>query len=167
MFKAVKASDEVYGVSLSGNVFYDCSGPSYAVDETAGIFASLTDMEVTGTTVCGNSRSVATGLTSATKVMSGLKGSGVGSTHTFDFTNVLLFPSAGIASARVACAVSGAGQCVASILGALPGPGKPLHITVYSMAAKEAGDFTLSVSVDQSAQSAESTAPTNSVPAVP
>ena len=167
MFKAVKAKDAVYGVALSGNVFYDCSGPSLAVDETAGTFASLTDMEVTGTTFCGYSRSVATGLTSATKVMSGLTGSGVGSTHSFDFSSVLLFPSAGIASARVACAVSGAGQCVASILGSLPGPGQPLKITVYAVAAKEAGDFTLSVTVDQCAQSSESTAPTNSVPAVP
>jgi hypothetical protein len=147
VFEAQKPADTVIGVSFAGNVWYDCSGPSFAVNETAGAFKTIVDVDLDRTAFCGYSKSKATGLTSATK-------SGNFSASTLvDFSDVLLFPSAGISSVRS----STPGPCpYFPLIGTLPAPGDALviNITVSCLDVSQLLDIT----VDQSTRSTTSAA---------
>ncbi len=150
IFEAQKAHDTVLGVSILSNVWYDCDGPSLAVNETLGAWTSVTDFDATGTAFCGYSRTKATGLAAATKVYT-LPADNTPSAA-FDFSDVLLFPSAGIASASV----NFMSACNAHVL-TVPGAGAPLQVSV-DIAACAPGSAALKgqqliVSVDQSERS--------------
>ena len=145
VFEAQKANDTVLGVSLLSNVWYDCDGPSLAVNETLGAWTSVVDLDVVGTAFCGYARTKATGLAAATKVVTA--GGAV------DFSDVLLFPHAGIASARYT-GYSAADPCFAFGIGELPRAGEPLRVTANLGCAASR----MELSVDQSARSSTSAA---------
>ena len=42
----------IYGVSLAGNVWYDCGNPALASNETLGTWTSVTDFSMVGTSFC-------------------------------------------------------------------------------------------------------------------
>ena len=112
VFAAQKPGDSVVGTSFSGNVWYDCSLPSFAVNETLGAYQHILDFDVWGNAFCGGA--APGGLPSATLTAQGF------SAGPFDFSSVLLFPSAGIADATargVGCATA---QDAASIASQLP-----------------------------------------------
>ena len=96
MFQASAPGQAVYGVSLSGNVWYHCSNPAFAVNETGGSWTSVTDFVMTGTSFCGDGQAK-TGFTRATRTLAASHAEDV-----LDFSGVLLFPSAPIVSASVA-----------------------------------------------------------------
>ena len=149
IFEAQKARDAVLGVSILSNVWYDCSGPSLAVNETAGTWTSVTDFDMAGTAFCGYSRSKATGLAAATKTFT-IPAPNT-PTAAFDFSDVLLFPSAGIASATATFMSA----CTAHVA-RLPGPGEPLQLSVLADCGAGSGTLKgqqLIVSVDQSNRS--------------
>ncbi len=136
VFAAQRPADAVLGVSISDSVWYDCNVPSFAVNETQGAWASVTDLTVSGTAFCTASPQV--GLPAATLVASGP------APPQFDFSGVLLFPHAGIASATVS--TSGcSGLQTAAMSTVLPTPA--LQLAVASACNVTA------VSVDQSKRS--------------
>jgi hypothetical protein len=145
VFEAQKARDAVLGVSINSNVWYDCDGPSLAVNETLGAFTSVTDLDVTGTAFCGYSRTKAAGLPSATKVFSGPFAGLI------DFSDVLLFPSAGIAWATGSAVGAGAGFQINAIAAA----GAPLFVNITAGGSASAQ---FAVTADQSNRSAWSAA---------
>ena len=145
VFAAQRPNDAVLGVSLAGNVWYDCAGPSLAVNESGGAYwGSVTDLDVSGTAFCGYSRTVATGLPTATRVLTNVAGLAGAATVAADFSGALLFPSAGIASVALAgnpfgvAAGGGADAgCGGFVSAPLPLPGQALqvHVTVPTRAA--------------------------------
>ena len=146
VFEAQKANDTVLGVSILSNVWYDCSGPSLAVNETGGaFFSSIVDLDVIGTSFCGYSKIKATGLPIATKVHT----SNTDGTMSFDFTDVLLFPSAGIASAQLSSL--NVSPTTFSAINSVPSAGEPLTVTLYTAGNLNNAQFI--VNVDQSARS--------------
>jgi hypothetical protein len=155
VFAARSPSDAVVGVTLSGNVWYDCSGPSLAVNESSGAFTSVTDLQLTGTAFCGGSSSKATGLPQATQRLTAAAGGALPpKTYTVDFAPQLLFPHAGLVSASAAVSVlagSAATGCQAAIvLPSVPAPGQPLTVQVSVTGGQCAA---VDVSVDQSSSS--------------
>jgi len=152
VFEAQRAGDAVLGVSILSNVWYDCDGPSLAVNETRGAYTSVTDLDVTGTAFCGYARSKAAGLPAATKTFSGAA-AGAGAVDV-DFSDVLLFPSAGIAWATVSAV--GAGRAP-PFVAALPAAGAPLRVAV-DVGSGAAPGAVYAVSVDQSNRSSWSEA---------
>jgi len=101
VFAAQQPEDKVVGVSLSGNVWYDCGLPSLAVNETLGSWTSVTDLDFSGTAFC--SASPQTGLPAATRVLYNTvpPGPDLPATVLFDFSSVLLFPKVAIVDASV------------------------------------------------------------------
>ena len=147
VFEAQKPGDTVLGVSFYGNIWYDCSGPSFTVNETIGSFTSVIDVDLDGTAFCGYTKSKATGLTKATKF------GNFSASNLIDFSDVLLFPSAGISSARSASP----GPCpYFPVIGALPGPGDALTLNVTVSCADV--NQMLEITVDQSSRSSTSAA---------
>lgn len=137
VFAASAPGQAVYGVALSGNVWYDCSKPALASNETMGTFSSVTDFSMTGTSFCGNGQTK-TGFVRATITTDG------DSSKVVDFSSVLLFPNAPIASATVSS--MGSVACAPSV-GAISGA----TVTVGSSGACTSTTFV--VTADQSAYS--------------
>ena len=165
VFSARKPADAVYGVSFLSNVWYDCSGPSLAVQESSGnYYATITDLDVAGTAFCGYSRSAATGLPTATRLLTHATGFPAGTTTTLDFSSTLLFPSAGIATVSLAGNPVGPAAALAQppaacwssyVSAPLPLPGQPLLVTVSIPSSQGLGACTsLAVTVSQSNSSA-------------
>ena len=144
VFAAQKPGDSVVGVSFSGNVWYDCSLPSFAVNETLGAWGHVLDFDVLGNAFCGG---VAPGgLPSATLTAQGF------TSGPFDFASVLLFPSAGIADATargVGCAEARDATSVVTQL-----PSASLVVQVYGMSCN-----TTIVTAEQSRRSSWSVLP--------
>jgi hypothetical protein len=142
VFEASAPGQAVYGVSLSGNVWYDCSAPALAVNETAGTFTSVTDFSLVGTAFCGSGQAK-TGFTRATRTLAKSH-----APDTFDFSSVLLFPSAPIVSASVV-PIGGSGALNAY---AWIGSISAAQVVVYS----NNDGLALEVTVDQSSYSTTS-----------
>ena len=142
VFAAQKPADAVLGVSLANNVWYDCSLPSLAVNETQGAWTSVRDLDFTGTAFCSAAPQVA--LPAATLVASGP----LAGPTAFDFTSVLLFPHVGIASATVSASGCSGPAAIVSEL-----PSQQLRVTVAS------GCNRTWVSADQSTRSSWSAIP--------
>jgi hypothetical protein len=148
IFESQKANDTVLGVSILSNVWYDCSGPSLAVNETGGtFFSNIADLDVIGTSFCGYSKSKAIGLPIATKVLT--TSNPVAGLISFDFTDVLLFPSAGIASAQVS-SINTSSTSFTTIK-SVPSAGEPLTVALYTAGNYNNAQYI--VTVDQSARS--------------
>jgi hypothetical protein len=96
VFKAPHASSSIYGVSIVGNEWYDCSNSALASNETLGTWTSVTDLYVEGTSFCGPGQNPA--FSKATKVLSSATVNGKVSV---DFSDILLFPNVPIASASI------------------------------------------------------------------
>ena len=96
VFKAPRAGSSIYGVSILGNEWYDCSNSALASNETLGTWTSVTDLYVEGTSFCGTGQNPA--FSKATKVLSSTSVNGKVSV---DFSDILLFPNVPIASASV------------------------------------------------------------------
>jgi hypothetical protein len=155
VFAAQRPNDAVLGVTFSGNVWYDCSGPSLAVNESAGFWGSVTDLEVSGTAFCGYSRTAATGLVTATRVLTNATGPLQQGAVTVDFSSALLFPRAGIASVALAGnpfggGVASGGGCAGYVSAPLPVPGEPLQVQVTCPAQGGGSCSALAVTVTQS-----------------
>jgi hypothetical protein len=139
VFAAQKPADAVLGVSLTDSVWYDCSLPSLAVNETQGVWASVTDLTVSGTAFCSAAPQV--GLPAATIIASGA----LPSPAPIDFSSVLLFPHAGISSASVATSGCGNTVLTAAVVTTLPS----LSLQVFVASACNV----TAVTVDQSKRS--------------
>jgi hypothetical protein len=141
VFAASAPGQAVYGVSLAGNVWYDCGQPALASNETLGTWTSVTDFSMVGTSYCGKDQT-RTGLARATITTGGADSASV------DFSRVLLFPNAPIASAT-ASAVNAAACSVG--VGAI-GPGATVAVGSSSGAGSCSG-ATFVVTADQSVDS--------------
>jgi hypothetical protein len=141
VFAASAPGQAVYGVSLAGNVWYDCGQPALASNETLGTWTSVTDFSMVGTSYCGKDQTRA-GLARATITTGGADSASV------DFSRVLLFPNAPIASAT-ASAVNAAACSVG--VGAI-GPGATVAVGSSSGAGSCSG-ATFVVTADQSVDS--------------
>jgi len=126
--------------------WYDCSLPSLAVNETQGVWASVRDLDFAGTAFCSAAPQVA--LPAATLVASGP----LAAPTAFDFSSVLLFPHAGIASASVSASGCAGGSAGAGIVSELPA--QALQVTVAPTSCNRTA-----VSVDQSTRSSWSAIP--------
>lgn len=145
VFEAQAPNDAVQGVSLFGNVWYDCSLPSLSVNETLGVWASVTDLDLLGTSFCSAAPQV--GLPVATLLAS----EPLPAPTWLDFSSILLFPHAGIASATHTSSGCGSLSGLSSIASALPTP--QLRVLVDS-----AGCNQTRLTVDQSRRSSWSSA---------
>jgi hypothetical protein len=156
ILEAQKPNDAVVGVSFFGNVWYDCDVPAFAVNETLGHFMKIVDFTVVGTSFCGYSLSKATGLPAAGKTFSfPTQPAPYLSNVSFDFSDVLLFPSAGIASAQIVHISPALG--VSQILGPLPSQDLSIATQFYSLSTvREQTNVTIQVFVDQSSRSSMS-----------
>ena len=103
VFSASAPNQTVYGVALSGNVWYDCGQPALASNETKGTWTAVKDFSMTGTSFCGEEQAK-TGFVSATRIASlpNIPNHGPGA-KVFDFSSILLFPNVPIATATVFC----------------------------------------------------------------
>ena len=141
IFQSSAPKQAVYGVSLSGNVWYDCSQPALAVNETTGSFTSVTDFSLVGTSFCGDGQAK-TGFTRATRTLAASSASG---SDTLDFSGVLLFPSAPIVSASaVSYGASGSA------------PTGVLSVSAAQVVVTSAAGVKLEVTADQSSYSTTS-----------
>jgi hypothetical protein len=95
VFKAPHMGSSIYGVSIIGNEWYDCSNTALASNETLGSWTSITDLYVEGTSFCGTSQKAA--FSKATKVLS----TSVNGKVSVDFSDILLFPNVPIDFATV------------------------------------------------------------------
>jgi hypothetical protein len=95
VFKAPHMGSSIYGVSIIGNEWYDCSNSALASNETVGTWTSITDLYVEGTSFCGTSQKAA--FSKATKVLS----TSVNGKVSVDFSDILLFPNVPIDFATV------------------------------------------------------------------
>jgi len=143
VFAASAPGQAVYGVSLAGNVWYDCANTALASNETLGTWTSVTDFSMVGTSFCGSGQAK-TGFVQAARTAA-LKGSAAAS---FDFSGVLLFPNAPIVSAS-ANVVGGGGACIANV-------DAPAGLGVTLETKNCAQGAAATVTVDQSAYSTTS-----------
>jgi hypothetical protein len=127
VFAAPAPASAVYGVAITDNVWYDCSLPAFAANETLGTWTSVTDLSITGTSFCGRGQGMT--FPAATKAYAA-PGAATPPVVTFDFSDVLLFPNVPIASVT-ASAVSATGTaCAASVVNGVPKAGAPLAVDV-------------------------------------
>ena len=149
VFAAPGPKSSVYGVSILGNIWYDCSLPALAVNETQGTWTSVKDLTLSGTSFCGSGQA-ATGFSAASKTHA-LDGQGGGSAIAFDFSDVLLFPNAPVIDATASVVGTGATPCSAAVVNFAAAP-------QFGVAVTPAGcTGTLRVSVDQSDYTTTST----------
>lgn len=85
----------VAATTIASNVWYDTNSAAIVANETLGTWTAITDLQITGSTQSG----VPNGVVTATKVFTVPANTPYGSV-TIDFSDVLLFPSAPIVTAR-------------------------------------------------------------------
>jgi hypothetical protein len=153
VLEAQKPNDSVTGVTFFGNVWYDCDLPAFAVNETLGRFLNVVDFTVVGTSFCGNALSKATGLPAAGKSFTwSAPPSPYPTNVSFDFSDVLLFPSAGIASAQIVHLSPSMG--ISQIIGPLPTQDLVIATQFQSLSTiQEQTNVTIQLFVDQSSRS--------------
>ena len=155
VFATSGPSDSVYGMSVIANTWYDSTLPPFAVNETAGKWASVTDLTVSGSLFQNN---VPRNGPVASRTIT-WPVNGASNTMTLDFSKQLLFPSLGIALATAS--ISGPLPQGSSQLGLptlLLNYTSPGAATVTLVASQQPGaafgdGVQVHVTVDQSARS--------------